>query len=456
MPLSDAEIKKFGIQAAQAAIAERNEQVTAHFDAVDAKAEETGSDPVLTASEREEVKTLNKEIEAIEHHLKDLMEAEGIRVAAQKRREEFNAAGRLPLNTPDKNDRGDRRSDRYREAQAVKSRGQRLIEDPAFKAWMKQMSPSGQIMNGARLHSPAMQITGEDARLGFMGALITGGSTTSGGALIPPDFRGLMDSGAYMRPLTLVQLITTLETSIDAVSYVRENVMTINAATVAEATATDDGTGQKPESAMSWEQVTDSIKTIAHWIPMTRQALSDVTQIRSYVDQFLEYGLNQELEDQVAAGDGTGENFEGILNVSGTQSQAFTADILTTTRKARTKCRIGGRVTPTAYVMHPNDWETIDLLQDNEKRYYYGGPTVIGNPRLWGLPVVECEAFTEGTSMVADWSKAVLWNRMLLNILISDSHADFFTRNLVAVLAEMRAGFGVLRPAAFVEIDMTA
>jgi hypothetical protein len=31
----------------------------------------------------------------------------------------------------------------------------------------------------------------------------------------------------------------------------------------------------------------------------------------------------------------------------------------------------------------------------------------------------------------------------------SDSHADFFIRNLVAILGELRAAFGVLRPAAF-------
>ena len=37
---------------------------------------------------------------------------------------------------------------------------------------------------------------------------------------------------------------------------------------------------------------------------------------------------------------------------------------------------------------------------------------------------------------------------------VSDSHADFFTRNLVAVLAEMRAGFAVFRPSAFVKVTL--
>ena len=40
--------------------------------------------------------------------------------------------------------------------------------------------------------------------------------------------------------------------------------------------------------------------------------------------------------------------------------------------------------------------------------------------------------------------------------MLSDSHEDYFVRNLVAVLAEMRAAFGVIRPKAFVSIDLTA
>ena len=110
---------------------------------------------------------------------------------------------------------------------------------------------------------------------------------------------------------------------------------------------------------------------------------------------------------------------------------------------------------PTAYVIHPNDVEDLDLLTDNEERYYFGGPVGVGVPRLWGVPIVESEAMTEGTAMVAQWDLAVLWDREQTNLLVSDSHSDFFIRNLVAILAEMRAAFGVLRPAAFVEIALS-
>jgi len=39
---------------------------------------------------------------------------------------------------------------------------------------------------------------------------------------------------------------------------------------------------------------------------------------------------------------------------------------------------------------------------------------------------------------------------------VSDSHSDFFVRNLVAILGELRAAFAVIRPSAFVEVDLTA
>jgi HK97 family phage major capsid protein len=75
-----------------------------------------------------------------------------------------------------------------------------------------------------------------------------------------------------------------------------------------------------------------------------------------------------------------------------------------------------------------------------------------GQKLLWGIPIVECEALTQGTAILGDWRKAVVWDREMTNISVSDSHDDFFIRNIVAILAEMRAAFGVLRPTAFVEV----
>jgi HK97 family phage major capsid protein len=295
-------------------------------------------------------------------------------------------------------------------------------------------------------------------------ALVTGGSDTSGGAFVTNQMMGLqVGQLAFQRPLRLRDVVTNLTTTSDTIEYVRMTSQTNNAAPVAESTATaDPGTmnaanGVKPESSLAWAKVTTPVRTIAHWIPITKRALSDAAQVRSIIDAFLRYGLEEELEDQMVSGDGTGENLEGLSNVSGVQAQAWDTNLLTTTRKARTKVRLVGRSTPNAYLFNPSDLEAIDLLQDNEARYYFGGPSGVGTAgTLWGLPVIETEAVPAGTGYVGDFRKAVLWDREQASITISDSHANFFIRNMVAILAEMRAAFGVIQPNAFVEIDLTA
>lgn len=302
-------------------------------------------------------------------------------------------------------------------------------------------------------------------------ALITGDSSTSAGALVTPADLGLVVGlEAFERELTLRDVVTNSTTTSDTVEYARVTSATNNAAPVAEATSgalptavssnvlqNVTGGGYKPESAMALERVSDTIKTIAHWIPATKRALSDAGQIRTLIDAFLLYGLEEEVEDQIINGNGTGENFEGLGAVSGTQSQAWDTDLFTTTRKAKTLLRLTNGVRPTAYVMNPEDVETIDLAQDAENRYYAGGPfRSFANTPLWGLPVVESEAVAAGTAWLGDWRWAILWDREQASITVSDSHGDYFIRNLVAILAEMRAGFGVLRPDAFVEIDLTA
>jgi HK97 family phage major capsid protein len=338
--------------------------------------------------------------------------------------------------------------------------GQAFVKSEAYQSLMKQ-ARDGRFSEKQRVQSDPFGAK----------ALITGLSDTSAGALVVNDNIGLqVGLNLFQRPLTLRNLVTNGQTTSDTIEYVRVTSTTNNAAPVAEATTaalpTQDGStgalinnaggGYKPESVMALAKVSTTVKTIAHWMPATKRALADAGQIRTLIDQFLRYGLEEELEDQMMNGDASGENFDGIGHVSGTQSQAFDTDVLTTTRKARTKVRTVGRSTPTAFVMNPADWETIDLLQDNEARYFFGGPARLGQPTLWGLPVVESEAVSAGTAYVGDFRKAVLWDREQASISVTDSHADFFIRNLVAILAEMRAAFGVLQPNAFVEIDMAA
>ena len=209
--------------------------------------------------------------------------------------------------------------------------------------------------------------------------------------------------------------------------------------------------GLKPEGSWAFERVSTSVKTIAEWVPVTKRALADAAQLEDLIRDELSKDIAEAEEAQILTGDGVGENLTGILSTSGIQSQGFDTDVFVSVRKAITKARTVGRVVPNAVLMNPLDVETVDLARETGGRFYGAGPFTMGPRTLWSLPIVESETIAAGTAVVGDFSKAVLWDREDTTVTFSDSHADFFVRNLVAVLAEERVAFGVTRPAAFVK-----
>jgi len=333
--------------------------------------------------------------------------------------------------------------------------GERFVNAPEFKAWIKSIAPEGRVPERSALLSPPVLFKTLFGRKD----LITGESDTSAGAFVQTDYTGIYEPlGRY--PLTVLDLVSRRTTTSDLVEFVRQTVKVQEAAVVAEANVTDytgatgEVSGEKPEGAVAFEKATEAVKTVAVWVPATRRALSDAAQIRGIIDQELRDDLNEEFEDQILNGDGVGENFTGVMNTANVLTQAFDTDILTTIRKARTNLAVNGRSRPTAIVLHPNDMETVDLLEDDQGRFYFGGPIDGGVQRIWRVPAVESESIDEGSALMGDFRKAVVWDREQANIQVSNSHEDFFIRNMVAILAEMRAAFGVIRPTAFCIIDL--
>lgn len=342
-----------------------------------------------------------------------------------------------------------------------KSLGHTFVESAEYKGLLDSV-PGGHFSKDHRVQTRPVTVDSLLPKGGGSKSLITGLSDTSAGAFVQNDYLGmLVGDEAFTRPLMLRNLVTPGTTTSDLVEYVRITGRTNNAAPVAEATTTSNGV--KPESGLATQKVTAPVRTIAHWIPITKRALSDAAQVRTLIDNFLQYGLEEELEDQMISGDGTGENFTGLANTSGVQQQPWDTSLLVTSRKAKTKVRTIGRSIPTGYVVNPLDVEAFDLLMDLNNRFYFGGPSgTLANSGLagpttaplWNLPVIETEAVPVGTAYVGDWRKAILWDRQQSSITASDSHASFFVQNLVAILAEMRAAFGIIQPSAFVAMTL--
>lgn len=332
-----------------------------------------------------------------------------------------------------------------------KTLGQLVTEGPAYENFKALYGDSSGIIKPSS----------KGIQYGLVGSadtkdLITGGSATSAGAAVRNDMYAPITDLVGERELTVDDLVSKGATTSDTVEYVRVTAKTNNASPVVEASAASGTWGIKPESGMALEVVSTTVKTIAHFMPMTKRAASDAPQVRSLVDTFLRYGLDEALEDMELNGAGTGEEFEGI-STAVTQSVGSAGTSIDAIVDAIRTVRFTGRRRPDAMVINPLDWYSLEFLL--AKNGVDGG-YLIGDPRasteqlntLWGLKVVVTDAQTENTVLVGDFRYAMRWAREGISVSVSDSHSDFFIRNLLAILAERRDAFGVLDIQAFCEV----
>ncbi len=340
--------------------------------------------------------------------------------------------------------------------------GEAFIKSPAYGDFLGQFKGhDGRIREVSNIKSASFDVAGFGSK-----AAVTGLADTSGGAFVTNDRLGGVTDLIGERELSIRDLCTNVTTQSDTFEFVQVTGKTNAAATVIEATTAADaavyGTptagnaqGYKPESALTLAVVSSPVETIAHLIPITRRAAADAPQVRQLVDAFLIQGLREAEEDQILNGNGTSPNLRGILQTVGISTVGSVGTDIDAVVDAIRVIRLERRK-PTAIVVHPNDWYSTGFLmaKDAQNRYLLGDPraSVDQLNTLWGLRVVVSEAMTENTALVGDFRQAIVADRQQAALYVTDSHKDWFARNLLAILAEERLGFGVLDPKAFATV----
>lgn len=257
------------------------------------------------------------------------------------------------------------------------------------------------------------------------------------------------------KPATsLLDLLPIIREDSSAYRYLRQTTRTNAAAPVARGAL-------KPESKYSLTPVDGRLKIIAHVSePIHEFDLSDFSNLETFLRDKMLYGLHLAMVTQALNGDGTGESFTGFNSVSGTLTQAFSGDVLTTLRKALTALELNGQ-TPSGIVMSPSDWEAIELLREDGATGGFmlsGGPVDVAKRRLWGVPVAATSAVPNGTAWVLSEGSAHL--RLDANapgaVLAWGRVGDDFQRNQVRARAELRADLSVEKPGGIVKVSLTA
>jgi HK97 family phage major capsid protein len=433
-------------------VAEARAEIKSRFEQADLLEKKYPDVEQMPNEDAQQVRTLLEEIDQLESKLSGLEDAEQRKNRIMAGIEQYNkpAPGARPVYGTDDEVQPGRKFSPGR--QFVDSRQYRELKmSGVLNSPLERVQFAVQMADGTSLLNWATQ----------QKALLRGGSSTSGGGFVLEDHQpGYLD--ILQRELNVLDLLQRSPTTSDTIEYVREDTFTNNAAFVAEATgftaSTLGGTGLKPESALAYSTQTATVRTMAHWIPVTNRMLADAPAIRNIVDGRLLLGLTLTLESQVISGDGSGENLTGILNQAiGAVAKGASEAGIDALYRGRTYVRNTGHGRPTAYLINPTDWQTIRLSRESAATatpgtYLFGLPSQTGAPTLWGLPVIESEAVPAGKAIIADWTQgATLFDREQGNVRAGTVN-DQFIRNMQTLLAELRVAFVVWRPTVFCQV----
>jgi HK97 family phage major capsid protein len=232
---------------------------------------------------------------------------------------------------------------------------------------------------------------------------------------------------------------------LDAVGHITTNQMSVQwlktgkafplAAVVAEAAA-------KPEADFTLDTETGTLQTYAHGKPITRQALANIPMIQSIVETQLRGGIYAKLEADVLAA------LTALVGGTDIQEVDPGTDTLGGIRTAIGTVQSNGFPSANSVLLNPADWAVLDVDVMHE--------TVNGPNRqagFWGLKPVASAAVPVGTQYVGDLNTGVtVFDEGKAAVYMSDSHSDYFVRNILVVLAEIMALAMATQPAALVRV----
>lgn len=269
---------------------------------------------------------------------------------------------------------------------------------------------------------------------------------------------------ALRDPNAVIGLFDQIETDQNAFQYLEETTFTNSAAEAAEE-------GAAGEAALDFTEQTAAIRKIAVFLPVTEELLADVSGIQGYINSRLSTMMRLRLDGQLLAGDGTAPNLEGLLDAGKSSvnsldySSEFNGNLgrIGAIYKAITDIRTNAFVEPDAIVMHPGDWNEVVTSVSSVETSGSKNPIFVAAggfgagpaASIWGLKVVPSTAISEGTVLVGRFGggeAAHVVMKQGIDIAVSDSHSDFFTKGKVAIRATMRVGFPVYRQGAFTKI----
>ena len=290
------------------------------------------------------------------------------------------------------------------------------------RSWGEQVVSSG-ILDSYSGHGRSDQLT-------LPGVLTRAAIDPISLADLPPAYtpHHIVEPAGPTQPFPLLTLVSTETVSSNSVDFIRWEPVPVPAAAMVPEGAL------KPAMDIIANVTSATLDTYAGWKPVTRQALEDYPRIQSIVEGKLRTSLLAAASAAIAA----------LLNAAAAGAGTGGGSLSAAIRVAVGELQAKG-YSPNAVALNPADWAALDV---SDSGLYNPGGT-------WGLTPVAVPELAAGTTVVGDFKSAItLFDRGQTSVFVTDSHADFFLRNTLVILAEARMLAAAVEPAAMQKVTV--
>ena len=280
---------------------------------------------------------------------------------------------------------------------------------------------------------------GVDINLKAAGTMTTGNYTggTVGLTSWDPMFARVVRRQPFLR-----QIVTSRPIASKYVAWAEQANPDGGAGATAEGTA-------KTQADFDIVERNKLVEKITSYIKVSKEALDDISFLRSEIDTELVELLNLKLDADILGANGTSPNIRGILAYATTYDPTAGPTTFDSSIDNANNFDVVRAITATlAYnnyqanyvLINPLDAGLMDMLKVSatDGRYVIPPFYSADGQRIAGLSVITNPGVTAGDFVIGDFSKSNLAIREEINIQVGYENDDF-TKNLVTILGELRA-----------------
>ena len=203
----------------------------------------------------------------------------------------------------------------------------------------------------------------------------------------------------------------------------------------------------KPQMDIKWLENEAKVKKIPVFTKISEEALEDIEWAAEEIASELSEKVLIEEDNQILKGDGTGENYKGIMayapvfTVSTAANTAFFHTIAGANRLdvLRTAVAIiaSNNFNANTIILNPVDAALIDMTKDLTNNYILVPFTTVNGTELRRITIIEDNGIDVNKFLVGDMSKSNYRIRRDLSIIFGREKDDL-TKNLYTIIAELR------------------